>query len=532
MLIFNKNISLKKAEITSRIDLRLIFVLIIYTVLGIFLFKYYQYQINPDGINYINIAKSYMTGDFYGSINDYWGPLLSWLLIPFLYFGQIPVTALYSAKIFSLMLGFFTLIGIRQLSYRFEMDEIIRTVILFTMIPAVLYFSLSVISPDLLMLCVLVYYLAIIFNLDYPNKLSYGVLCGIFGALAYLSKSYGFTFFIATFLILNILQYFRNSDKDRRNKVLKNFVLGFAIFLMISGVWIGLISYKDVKLTFGTAGESNYAKVAPQIQGFNYTLGIYEPGDDNPNFVVKQWSPFSSWSNFKYQLNLIGFNSYKIGFILFKYFSFLSLIIILVYIILCIQPPRKLLLQNEIIYPLVTLIISAGGYVMILVLVRYIWLINVLLILMGGYLINLLFKTDFFRKEGFARIKTVILLVFAFSFVIMPVNYLIQNVHTGEDDYNLSQILINQYDVQGNVATSTDKLTKMENLKYYMNISTHGVTEENLSDLKLQQELKKNNIDYYFVWDNPNQFYDVSEYKEITGGKIKNLKVYYIIKKF
>jgi len=50
------------------------------------------------------------------------------------------------------------------------MEEVIRTVILFAMIPPVLYFSLSVITPDLLMVCVIVYYLAIIFNLDYPNK--------------------------------------------------------------------------------------------------------------------------------------------------------------------------------------------------------------------------------------------------------------------------------------------------------------------------------------------------------------------------
>jgi len=56
-----------------------------------------------------------MSGNFYGSINDYWGPLLSWLMIPFLFFGQTSMAALYSTKILSLILGFFTIIGIRQL---------------------------------------------------------------------------------------------------------------------------------------------------------------------------------------------------------------------------------------------------------------------------------------------------------------------------------------------------------------------------------------------------------------------------------
>lgn len=69
------------------------------------------------------------------------------------------------------------------------MNEVIRSVVLLMFVPLILYFALSIITPDLLMVCVFIYYLEIIFNLEYPNKLSNGALCGIFGALAYLSKS-------------------------------------------------------------------------------------------------------------------------------------------------------------------------------------------------------------------------------------------------------------------------------------------------------------------------------------------------------
>ena len=168
-------------------------------ILGIVLFRYYQFQINSDGIEYIGIAHSYMSGNFYASINDYWSPLFSWLLMPFLSFAQTPLEGIQVTKILSLILGFFTIIGLRQLSYRFEMDEIVRTVILFMMVPIIIYFGLSVITPDLLMVCVLVYYLAIIFDTNYSNRLFNGMLCGILGGFAYLTKSYGFTFFIATF---------------------------------------------------------------------------------------------------------------------------------------------------------------------------------------------------------------------------------------------------------------------------------------------------------------------------------------------
>ena len=60
MRILNWNVSLNKPITKSKIDIRLISILIIYLILAIILFRYYQYQINNDGIGYINTAHSYM----------------------------------------------------------------------------------------------------------------------------------------------------------------------------------------------------------------------------------------------------------------------------------------------------------------------------------------------------------------------------------------------------------------------------------------------------------------------------------------
>lgn len=65
-------------------------VLMVYAISGIFFLNYYQYQINPDGICYISIAQKYLSGNYGSAINGYWGPLLSWLLVPFLFFGFTP----------------------------------------------------------------------------------------------------------------------------------------------------------------------------------------------------------------------------------------------------------------------------------------------------------------------------------------------------------------------------------------------------------------------------------------------------------
>lgn len=132
--------------------------LLAYSGFGIYWIEFYQYQLNPDGVSYLSIAQKYVHGDFADAINGYWGPLYSWLLTPLLAVGTFPLLA---AKIGSLAIGLVTLIGLRFLSYRFEMSEMTRNVLLFAMIPILVAFAFSTITADLLLVGVLVYYLAI-----------------------------------------------------------------------------------------------------------------------------------------------------------------------------------------------------------------------------------------------------------------------------------------------------------------------------------------------------------------------------------
>ena len=512
---------------------RLILVLIIYILFGIFLLKYYQYQINTDGIRYIYIANLYLTDQWGTAIDAYWGPLISWLLIPFLYFSHTPVNELISTKILSLIIGFFTIIGVKQLSYRFEMDETIRTSILFILIPIILYFAYSVFTPDLLIVCLLVFYLSIIFNPNYPEKLSNGIFCGILGALSFLGKSYLFPFFIATFIIFNLFHYFKGIEQDKRKKVIKNLFIGFIIFFIISGVWILLISQKEGKITIGTSGEVNYGKVGPLgniIADGNPNEGITQKFAYNSSYTpyIYNWSPFKSWNNFKLQLKIIFKNTKQLISIL-NSFSYLSIIILISCILLCIPPTKKLLSESNILYSLVTIAIYAGGYLPILLEERYLWIIYILLILMGGYLINLMFKWNYFPKKKFSgMIKTIVILLFAFSFIIMPLNYLVQNIHTDENIYNLSETLMKEYGIHGNLASNTNH-QNAQFISFYTKAKYLGEGQENVTDNELKINLNKLNIDYYFVWGySPNSKYLDDNYKELTNGTINGLKIYSI----
>lgn len=507
------------------LDKKLILILILYLAVGLILLGYYQYQINPDGVGYIQTAEKYLSGDFYGAVNAYWGPLLSWVLIPFLYFNQNPAHALYSAKILSLIIGFLTLIGVRQLSHKFEMDETVRTTALLVMVPVLIYFALSVITPDLLVVCLLVYYFAVILNPRYPEKVSNALICGVLGSFAFFAKSYVFPFFIAHFIVLNILHYYYRKDYPKI-KVTRNMLIGLMTFLLISSVWIGLISSNEGELTFGTSGEYNHALVGPDSNGFpQFSQGLSAPGEINQEKALKNWSPFESWSNFIFQLRLI-WNNFLQTISIFQFFSCISVLIILCCLLLFIRPFNNYSSQNTrkpVLFALVSVLIFSGGYLAVLVEERYLWLVYILLILLGGFLVSLIFRNIHIKSRKNDILKGVMLLLFSLSFILMPLNFLYANLNTGKDIYTLSQTLKTQYGVQGNIA-SDGRLIDTQYLSFYLNTTSFGESKKDIADDELQLQLVKYDINYYLVWDSSTP--KIISYTEITDGKIKGLKIY------
>ena len=426
--------------LNSRLNIVLICSLLLYSAIGVYLLSHYQYATGADGMSYINISKLYLTGDFKDAINGYWGPLFSWLLIPFLkIFGSNPFDALYAARFLSLIIGFVTIIGVKLLSYRFDMNNNIRTVLIFTLIPFILFVALGPIQPDLLFACLFVYYLNIIFKKDYPNKYD-GILCGIIGALAFLTKEYALPFFLATFIIFNILHYFKDISSSKKRTILKNLSLGLLVFVIISGLWAGTISNKYGKLTFGTSGEYNWGVDNPyslghptQLPGFiepPYTKAISAWEDPSYLKVQSSWSPLHSYAYLKHDYLLTYANFFRI-IDFYNAFSFFALIILITYILLIIRPIKEILAKQNIFYPLITVLILPLGYIISSLESRYLYLVYILLLLMGGYLLNLLFKTNFLTKYA----KTILTIIFVISFVIMPINGLITNYNYDKQLY-------------------------------------------------------------------------------------------------
>src|SRR6266446_1705189 len=105
-------------------------------------------QINPDAVSYIRTAQYYLSGQTDLMISGYWGPLLSWLIVPWLLVFDDPLLAAHAAMAVSALVfllgGFGVLRAVRLPG---------TAIMIGTWITAFLSVAWSgvVITPDLLM---------------------------------------------------------------------------------------------------------------------------------------------------------------------------------------------------------------------------------------------------------------------------------------------------------------------------------------------------------------------------------------------
>jgi 4-amino-4-deoxy-L-arabinose transferase-like glycosyltransferase len=312
------------------------------------------------------------------------------------------------------------------------------------------------------------------------------------------------------FCLINAIYYF--NDPIRRKKTIKNLLLGILIFFLISGVWIGLISEKEDKFTYGTAGEFNHDLVGPNSKGWV----LPQVGGDFSE--LESWSPFESWANFKYQLRIIYNNLIQIvNFI--QYFSYFSILIMLFYIILCIRPVKELIKSYKLLLPLLTIIIFCGGYTPIVVEERYLWLVWVLLLLMGGSLLDGLFKTNFFNQYQ----KGIIVLIFALSFLIAPLTSLDANKGSGEDIYQIQNAI--NIPLSNVKSASNGVLDKSLYLSYYFGTDYVGQAGFKGNYSSLEKQLINSNVDVYFLWDDEADL-NLENYTEVGKDELRGVKIY------
>lgn len=515
---------MKRGKYLLNFDIALLQSIVFYAILAILLLPYYQHQINPDGVSYISIAQKYLFHDYHNAINGYWGPLLSWLLLPFLFVGFEP---LISVKLLSLTIGVMAIIQSNSLMKILEISRLLRKVLLYLIAFIVINFAFSTITPDLLFVCLALAYINIVLNPSYINNKYAGVIGGVLGVGLYLTKSYGFAFFIVHFFVVNLIFYLRTQNRDNRSGILNNFVSGIVVFSLISACWISIISNKYGQLTIGTAGSYNRAIMGPQSSGqpIHY-VGLLDPPNNTAISIwedvsylrIRSWSTFDSIDSLKHQIK----NTLKIIYRIISMlgaFSLLSLAILSMTVVYLLEKGKRIVTDN-IFYLVISLVVLFSGYALLLIESRYIWLGNILIIIMGARLLDLLFQRILLRQIA----RMALIVIFVVSFSLQPLKELYGNLNTGKNIFNLNN-KISCWNINGRIA-SNGQWSNSLYLSFYNGWQYYG-EKGKLEESQLETELENKTIDYYFVWKPSEEKVSfLEQYEEITGDRIDELRIY------
>jgi hypothetical protein len=382
----------------------------------------------------------------------------------------------------------------------FGLTPQVRKAVNLSLVPVLLYFAYHQITPDLLLTCMLLFYFHVLFDDDYVVK-KRGLQAGMLGGICYLVKSYCLPFFLAHFALINVLYYLQCPDSAKKKKIIYNYTVGMLVFVCISGVWIGLLSSKYGEFTTTTQTAHNYQGISPESPEVYYF--IPPPNDtaisvwEDPYLRIKKisWTPFKSFDAFQHWIKF-GIRNIEPTIKIVSGFSLAAVLLCVGYVLLGIVRPRAFFADRPFSFTLVSAVLYAGGYCLILVDERYIWIVCLLLMLMGGYLLAKLAGHAYLQNRR--NLFMTVLFVFCLSFYVSPAVKLFSTIHTGREVFKVSRSLEDVLPPGARVASNGDFYTTLF-ICYNLRLRYFG-TSESYEPGRIAAALEKYDIDYFIAW--------------------------------
>jgi hypothetical protein len=247
------------------------------------------------------------------AISGYWGPLLSWIMIPFLKFGIDPLTTARSAMAISAVL--FIGGALATISTLIS-DQVAKLGILIIVTLSAVAWSVANITPDLLLSGASGLGIGLLFHPNLASKRNLQFTCGAAWGLAYLAKAIALPW--GGFLILLTALTHWLGSPHRSISMLRPYAIAMGTMLLVSLPWITTLSLKYHKPTFSTTGPIAHAIVGPNPNARTHPYGVTfhtpEKGritswEDPSHMEYGYWSPFDNQANFAHQTQLVIQNS-------------------------------------------------------------------------------------------------------------------------------------------------------------------------------------------------------------------------------
>lgn len=466
-----------------------------YFIITLFLFilcffsllPFFKYQTNPDGISLINISKKYLTGNFKFAINGYWSPMISLLLIPFLIIMKNGIIAF---KVLSFFIGLFSIYSFDRFLKKMNLNSFFTKIFIILTIPVVIaHFSLITITSDFLSSTFYLFTLSFFIDKEYFKKNVSILIFPLIGFLTYLSKTYGFFFFLGIISFIFLYFIFK---KD--GKCIRNIIFIFIVFIIFSSFWIILISIKYGYFTIGTTGKYNYSLLSTDSLSLKkiYSSPLPPPDTlstsfwDDPSFVKHpEFKIFTVKENSNYYFNLVMkklLRTIKLFFSFTLFFPFL----IFFSIVYFFKKGNRFKLAIILFASLLSFI----GYLPVEMERRYIFVNFFLLSCLFLFLINS-FSLRKIYKYG-------IFFLVLLSFLIMPVREIKSDLYANKEIFYLYEEL-KELNLSGNVASNKNRID-MTSLSYYLGLKYYGTFYKDYEENIFIEELNKNNISYYFYF--------------------------------
>jgi len=505
-------------------------VALVYLLVSLALLPGFLHAINADGISYISIARRYLGGDWHGAINAYWGPLFSWLLVPFLALG---LDALLAGKLLSIVIGLVTIPGLYVLAARCHLSERLRMVVMVSLLPALWLFTFQTLTPDFLIVCVLVWYFGVIFGPGYLNGIRAAVVVGVLGGLAYFSKAYGFYFFIAHLSLMTILLWLgAGVVAGRRRAVLRAYGVALVVFALFSSGWIAALSVKYGHFIVSTSGCNNNALSA---------LGARDPlslscrsfrapsdasaismWDDPSVLVVPNCTSFPSSVVMRHEGHAIMRNLMLMAGLIQRYFP-LAAVIMVGSMVYCVRRRLGCLRLGGEALLLSTLLLYLAGYMLLFVEYRYLYICLILLVLLGARVIRYLEAWGVL--VGRWRGAACVILALSIGVPSALQTRVLHGKVEGVAVYELSMRLARQTRLVGNIASNKNWHQTLF-IAYYLGLRYFDIKGATPDD-EILPALARLGVNAYFVWeDTAEEHARFKNFPELTGGTIDGLRIY------
>ena len=358
------------------------------------------YVDNPDSFQYISIAEHIIKGKWQFVFNGYWSPVISWLLAPLIVLFKDGIDAF---KYLQIIIGLFVISQWLKLLSFVNIPLQIKKVIGYACIPFVLNFALINLTPDLLFVGILLAYIIALVN--WLEKKSDGSELGGYGAALYLTKSFGLFIFVFLFFIA-----WRMKGEFIPTYVKKKIIKSL---LLIWGGWIILISIHHqhftlsesarFNLTYEVAPVKNQIVKLPVLSG-----GLLPPSNseaisawEEPGSQV-QLTPLNPLKDPIHYAKVVERNLYSIYYSDFR--NQFGVLFILSFVLFLFFRKKENDIPLWIKLSLATIIGMYGGYSLILIHARYVWICSLLFIPMTIY-----FRMDGQNPQSVSRRRLLIL---------------------------------------------------------------------------------------------------------------------------